>query len=207
MLKNKKILIILLLSIILLGISTSCFAIDNINNSYSESDLYNCFVVADKYMKDNNIIYYDYFVGYEGNIENGTVNVLFIINSDYVCYAEPGSNGRICSNHTYLIQFSGTRNFEISNLVLTDYSATTKWNLSKDLKYSSFPIYYNDGSLFFPLTPLKRMAPIVAQVEMGEIMKEIIKILPLILVVVVSLVGLRKALKMLSTLLHRCLII
>lgn len=47
------------------------------------------------------------------------------------------------------------------------------------------------------------LAPVVNKVEMSPVLKEIIAILPLILVVVVSLIGLRKALKMLSQLLHR----
>ena len=51
-----------------------------------------------------------------------------------------------------------------------------------------------------------KLAPVVekVEVEMGTVLLEIVKIIPLILVVVVSFLGLRKALRMLSTLLHRC---
>lgn len=62
----------------------------------------------------------------------------------------------------------------------------------------------NHDEVFFWGTPQGRLAPIMSQVEMKTVLLEIIKVLPMILVVVVSFLGLRKALRMLSTLLRRC---
>lgn len=57
------------------------------------------------------------------------------------------------------------------------------------------------------VAPQMVLAPIVEEMEMEVTLKEIIQILPLIIVIVVSFLGLRKALQMLLSLLHRCLII
>ncbi len=74
------------------------------------------------------------------------------------------------------------------------------------------PIYLNDMTLISPSSTNISFFPI-PPTTLGEIMKveqqemktlsQVIAILPLIIVVVVSLVGLRKALQMLSTLLHK----
>lgn len=64
----------------------------------------------------------------------------------------------------------------------------------------------NDSSeIFFPKTPLRNgiVAQSVERVEMSQVLQEIITLLPLILVVMVSLVGLRKGLKMLETFLRQ----
>ena len=84
--------------------------------------------------------------------------------------------------------------------------------------YSDFDIYYSTGELFFQSPVPKQtstLRPILEQTNqegtnlleaMPKVMQEITTIIPLTLVVVVSCLGLRKALRMLSTLLHRCLI-
>lgn len=81
--------------------------------------------------------------------------------------------------------------------------------------YSNVDITNESGtSVFFPQTPLVvetpveekqeiTLAPIVEKVEAEKTLAEVVGILPLIIVVVVSLVGLRKALKMLLAVLHR----
>ena len=74
---------------------------------------------------------------------------------------------------------------------------------------STFNINYDGywanqtGTEVFSPAPQGVIADSVETVEMNQVMKEILGILPLILVVVVSLVGLRKALSMLLTLLRR----
>lgn len=71
--------------------------------------------------------------------------------------------------------------------------------------YSNFDIYNSDGTVFFQPAPLTQgiVAQQVEQIKMTQILQEIITLLPLILVVMVSLVGLRKGLKMLETFLHQ----
>ena len=62
---------------------------------------------------------------------------------------------------------------------------------------------YDNDTLFFQGTPLSNLALIVEKTETQETLLQIVKILPMILVLVVSFLGLRKALQMLSTLLHQ----
>lgn len=73
--------------------------------------------------------------------------------------------------------------------------------------YSDIDIYLDDGETVLFYVPAQEVLAQVLVREKAEkpemVMKEIVVILPLIIVIVVSLVGLRKALTMLSTLLHR----
>lgn len=76
-----------------------------------------------------------------------------------------------------------------------------------DFIESSINIYQSStgSEIFFPQTPqaIAILAPIVEGTETSKTLAEVLGILPKILVVVVSFLGLRKALKMLSALLHR----
>lgn len=84
---------------------------------------------------------------------------------------------------------------------------------SSVVKYSNYDIYdTNDlDYLFFQRTPLLQenlmemgvVATATTEVKLEETLLQIVKILPLILVVVVSFLGLRKAWQILSTLLHQ----
>jgi hypothetical protein len=69
--------------------------------------------------------------------------------------------------------------------------------------YANYNIYNTDGTVFFQPAPQGIVARQVEKVEMSQVLQEIITLLPLILVVVVSLAGLRKGLKMLETFLHQ----
>ena len=62
---------------------------------------------------------------------------------------------------------------------------------------------YDGDILFFLGAPLSTLALIVERTETQGILAQIVAILPLILVVVVSFLGLRKAWSLLSTLLHQ----
>lgn len=73
-----------------------------------------------------------------------------------------------------------------------------------DSEYGSDGVLTSNGSLVFQQPTLRRattLAPVIQREKtkgiLQEVLKEIIQILPLIIVVLVSLVGLRKALKML----------
>lgn len=77
-----------------------------------------------------------------------------------------------------------------------------------EILYSNVNLYKNDCSLFFqaPVVeekPAGVIAPLLEAEEMEKANLQIRVIIPLILVVVVSFLGLRKALKMLSQILHR----
>ena len=64
----------------------------------------------------------------------------------------------------------------------------------------------SDEDFFFNPPTVKAtgiLAPIVQDSPLEEVMKEIIVILPIVLMTIVGLIGLRKALAFLSTVLHR----
>lgn len=89
----------------------------------------------------------------------------------------------------------------------TDYIYEDFWRFGIwfEKVYTSYDMYY-DGNSFFYTTPLFPMG--IIQQEMKEtamtgVVKEIISLLPLIIVVVVSFLGLRKGYRFLLTLLRR----
>ena len=82
------------------------------------------------------------------------------------------------------------------------------------IKFSNYDIIDtdNDNQVFFQQTPLQGylrlevMPEALEGVQLETLTTEIVKIVGLTLVVVVSFLGLRKAWRLLSTLLHRCLV-
>ena len=70
--------------------------------------------------------------------------------------------------------------------------------------YSSVDIHNESGEIFFQKTPVPVLVEVMSpEVVEKKTIQEILGVLPLILVVVVSFLGLRKVLKMLSTFLNR----
>ncbi len=106
------------------------------------------------------------------------------------------------TNPNTTFDFYNTSNVNLNNSWGQDIS---------EILFSTLDVYNKygqEGEVFFQQTPLiiqTRLAPIVEKKQgaMEMALKEIIAILPMILVVVVSFLGLRKALRMLSMLLHR----
>ena len=131
------------------------------------------------------------------------------------------NNIRIKAANYKMFHFSGLDPSQRSSLnpftnLDTIFYKEYKNDLSLFIIYSDFDICYPDGEVFFQSpVPKLTLRPILEQTnqegtnlveEMPKVMQEITTIIPLTLVVVVSCLGLRKALRMLSTLLHRCLI-
>lgn len=110
-------------------------------------------------------------------------------------------DGGVGFQNSSIVEFSG------SNISLTPYASHKLYNGSYSVLSSNFDVLNVDGvNTVFQQPTLGKvttLAPVMNKVEMTPVLEEIIMILPLIIVVVVSLVGLRKALKMLSQLLHR----
>ena len=109
----------------------------------------------------------------------------------YRCYAPHLSWGSHSINQD--ASGAGFSNFNIDN------------NASRYVVYSTSDIYVDDtNTVFFYRTPVGIIAPLVDRKMMQETtLQEVVIILPMILVVVVSLVGLRKALAMLFSLLRQ----
>lgn len=95
----------------------------------------------------------------------------------------------------------------------TDNTYTLFWSgnscghqeLNLETFYSNRVVYADENkeNVFFSPTLPGIVARQVEEVEMSQVLQEIITLLPQILVVMVSLVGLRKGLKMLETFLHQ----
>lgn len=218
MLKNKKVLIIILLYIFLIfTFCSNTFAY----SSGDENDFgyyYSTFPVEllnkVKLLDEWNDNKYGCF-GFHYKAWN-SYRVIFIENPDFNKSCKVSSNSSYGSR--FCIKLDGG-NYIIYDYNL-DYSLKERFPYSLNVYYEdkgnneylfkNIKAYDNDTLFFLPTppppTPLTHLAPVVEKVEMEETLKEIIQILPLILVVVVFFLGLRKALQMLSTLLHRCLI-
>ena len=67
-------------------------------------------------------------------------------------------------------------------------------------------VYHADGTVFFRPAPVGKLGEILEPIPMKETVFPMIRLLPMILMMVVSYLGLRKALRLLSTLLRRFLV-
>lgn len=194
MLKNKKFLIIFFTIFILIFFSFSnCFAY-----TIDENNAVSSYALVKDYCESNNLTIYDYVITSEGFI-------YVAINSDYslsVVY------GEAAGKYANYITCTGYRIFKLEDngnfSVAVSSTNGSKYTYGDAIIYSSFDVL-KDGTIFFLKTPVVQgiIAPKLEGVEMSQTIQEIVAILPLIIVVVVSLVGLRKALQMLSTLLRK----
>ena len=204
--KNKKLSIIFLVISFLFILTSSCFAS---NNETIEVDFNGDKIVFPTYLSnlDVNFTDYEYTLSY---CKDGTYRLNFCMESnvDKVFYY---INQNSSSFHNVQFKDNDGNNLPEYRYKLVDGS----WVLTDGgtdglvrTELSSFilattDVYDSKGELFFHRPPLSRLARIVEEAQAQETIMEIVKILPLTLVVVVSYLGLRKALRLLSTLLHQ----
>lgn len=204
--KNKKILIIALFLILfcLLGYS-KCFA--SVSYTYNgnkitlpeipEKEGYTNYLVY--YVNDNpNIVKLKLFpddLSYYPNVFKANNNLtLGTYNSSSCAYAP---------SYSYKIETGKDWSKGSDSGVVGDTSTVTVVACTTD-------IYYTDGNQktddkpFFQQTPqVGIVAQQVEEIQLSQALQELIAILPMTLVVLVSLVGLRKGLKMLETFFHQ----
>ena len=228
----KLLLIFILLACMLLITNTKSFASDGssdntliINdNTYIMPDWfftkkYRLFFTTNGYLSGNYGSYrYGAFIACSDtpfSVEAGkeTPNVL-TSSSEILCYriAQSGYN----KNQDF--DFSSVSYGDDCILYYVDYDGNQASYVCTEYYYydfySNFDILDNNGNVVFQQPPLEEetpvvekqettLAPIVEGMETKKTLAEVVGILPLIIVVVVSLVGLRKALKMLLGVLHR----
>lgn len=87
----------------------------------------------------------------------------------------------------------------IENVVFTN-------NNKDNFLCSTFDVLDSSGNVVFQKTPQLRegvLVPIMEKVEMNKTLEEILMILPVVIVTLVGLIGLRKALKTLFSFLHK----
>lgn len=224
MFKNKKLFAVLFITLILLFFSvSSCFASTDLSeytvncstsNEYGKSifipSVYSNSIIT---MSNGLIQMFVKPSGYENYVFVKPTSGNIALYDSYEC------NTKVRVDHYYL-RNSDDSNLSFSNILDHDYMSTcgAQWvyagdigsvqgNFLEHVLYNA-DIYNTDNTLFF-LAPVQavplqgEIAQKLEGVEMSQVMKEIVGVLPLIIVVVVSLVGLRKALTMLSTLLHK----
>ena len=91
---------------------------------------------------------------------------------------------------------------QIVNDVWCNRAITDRTNGNFSIYYSTLDIYNNSGNVVFHAPPVTTLAEVLTLEEGRKTIVEIVALLPLILVVVVSFLGLRKALNWLLTLLR-----
>lgn len=199
--KNKKILIIALFLILfcLLGYSKS-FAASSNNLEFPEfkdkmTDEYDaCFIY--KKTSDECI----YLVVYSTTYPTENVSL-----HGYLPYYVKNSSG-VESITTGIYRYYKLDNN--NNWVLDCYSTSYALNVTlslDNLYYSSVDIKDIDGNVVFSVPPQVQgiVAQQVEEIQLSQTLEEVLGILPMTLVVLVSLVGLRKGLKMLETFFHQ----
>lgn len=214
---KRKVLIFALLFIAFIF----CFSFNNNNVYAADLDLFNEFLQENgselskmlegyDYLIINNT-YQNYITLYYTNCENN----LFYWNSENGSY---GHRFRLHSSSDlgkdlyslYIFNINNDNEFVMPTSLRTEFSAMSGNNMLVN-NYSLDNILFSncnfvaddvvvDTKKALPL--FTTLAPIVAEVQTQGVVQEILDILNMILVVVVSLLGLRKALSMLSTVLR-----
>lgn len=211
--KNKKILIVFaFLFLFVLFISGECSAF-----SYDYNDTTINVPEIPQEAKDRGFIICGYGDGCD-SIENGATflvypledvrdNCFYYLDNRYnnrnLCYKTTNSDkGKL---RVLKINQKKTEWIEETKYLSDSHDMWSNYVFAYPPTYSKYCIYEDSSysSIFFQGTPLGIVTQKVQALNLEETMGEIVGILPQILVIVVSLVGLRKALKTLSTLLHR----
>lgn len=203
--KNKKILIIALFLILfcLLGCS-KCFA--SVSYTYNgnkitlpeipEKEGYTNYLVY--YVNDNpNIVQLKLFptdLSYYPNVLKANNNLTLGTYTSSTCAVAP--------SYSYKIETGKDWAKESDSGVVGVTSRVTVVACTTDIYYRDFEGKLDDEPFFQP-TPQVVLAPQVEKIQLSQTLEEVLGILPLILVVVVSFLGLRKGLKMLVTFLRQ----
>lgn len=197
MLKNKRFFIILLLTFILLLFSvSSCFAVylppsmENFNDPNENYIVFkdiedNYFLVTTK-TQLNYEDYGDYCVFWNAG---GSVNIYELENDNWIF-------------------ITGTSNTSVSYLIADRNNSCLRvddYGSSICLVASNYDIFFtrNLSNVFFQKTPLGIVARQVEKLEMSQVMKEIVGLLPLVIGLLVSVIGLRKGFVLLLKILNR----
>lgn len=201
MLKNKRILFIfalILITVLIVPLKSFC-ATDSTRDTttgFTEEQVKIIKSVYAQYSSKGN----SYVCRYHANLitmyiyDSSTDLFFYVLNGDLY------SNIK-CSPYYINFSSSGVINDEGQGSYNQVYAhADGKPNI-----YSNRDVYLGASrdTIFFQAPPQGMLAPIVEGTKMETTLQEVIHLLPLIIVVVVSFLGLRKALRMLSTLLRR----
>lgn len=144
-------------------------------------------------------------------------NTIYLIYGNYPDWQFSENNGDVCVNNigngstqTFMCYVIPKGNFDFRNYTNKFSTTWTTINPQKNVSYAGCKILYSSNDLYLPTGEIffqKPLVPVLVEImekEQAEkkTIQEILEILPLILVVVVSFLGLRKALNWLLTLLR-----
>ena len=191
--KNKTFSIVFMFFLILCCFIPSVFAADSDNWFEQRDTAFEEYIkVIQKYYNDNNLTLYDFFACKDGYIYTFS-------KSDFEYYID-NSNHVHADSSCYLFAFKENATTDLTYNLHKDLNIS--WGMTSGNIYkSSFDMKNSNGDVFFYATPLSLGQ--VLTIKATIIPSTILGILPLIIVVVVSFLGLRKALKMLVTFLNR----
>ena len=83
-----------------------------------------------------------------------------------------------------------------------DYLTSLDCNIQ--FLYSSFDVYYSDGTIFFQRAPIKvSFLTQIKKVRMGAVMETVAKMVPVVMIAVVGFLGFRKAFNLLLKVFHQ----
>ena len=204
--KNKKILIIALFLILfcLLGYSKSFAAVSYTYNGNKitlpeipEKEGYTNYLVY--YVNDNpNIVELKLFpddLSYYPNVLKANNNLTLGTYTSSTCAVAP--------SYSYKIETGKDWAKESDSGVVGVTSTVTVVACTTDIYYRDFEGKLDDEPFFQQTPQVGIVAQQVEEIQLSQALQEVIAILPMTLVVLVSLVGLRKGLKMLETFLHQ----
>lgn len=218
MFKNKKFLIISVLTAILLVFTVSnCFASSFDEEPFSGSLTDDVLNNINKFMVKNNFTDYIFFYGcsgYNANLllffnsaETGPLYEEYSTDPSYDYYYLRTSND--CHYATsFLTEFTSSSLPTLNNRTASSGETLCTSILGNPIQFFSSTVDIYDSNkvdLVFPLPPVVEaqgvVAPQLEGVQMTQVMTEVVGLLPLVIGFVVLVIGFRKALQTLSTIL------
>lgn len=196
-LKNKILIILIALISCLLLNATNCFAATNFTFNDGEK-------TVELNLNDS----FDSVSEHIVILKNSDSSDYLIYFSDTEIYLNyDGSMLKLTTNsriHRYSYSSLQNSNTELSGIGLpSDSAMISAWSFLTANKTTYTSEAHEE--VFFQLTPQENLilAPIVEEVETQEIMSQILTVLPIVIVVIVGLIAMRKAIKELLNLLKR----
>lgn len=195
MLKNKILVIFMLILLLLTFGITNCFASTTLINSLNVRDYY---ALVEEYFANKGWTIYDYII----TSEESKAYIYIYPSETYRCYIE---GSLIKTEACKIFAFEDIDNPMSYELV--DGRNFVGYTNANCIIWSSFDINNSDGTLFFQRTPLSQgiLAPIMgeAKPKMKEITTTLVGLAKLLIPLLVCLIGFLKALQLLSKILRQ----
>ena len=193
--KNKFVYIVLFILLFMILFSIKIFAVINPNSFVYENNVY---TIPEETCKN-----YSYYLLYRMNSSDYYPYRFFVSETPIIYDIESG----IIKGKS--IVFSSGRTIEDAVSHTFDYVENENAYISSSslgnniLLFSNADILDANGEVVFQHPLVTNLAPIVKGVETEKALEEVVLILPIILLIIVGLIGLRKGLRMLSTVLRQ----